>query len=295
MKKLFTLSLVALVLLTGCSKTTSTNVSEPNEVVVDFGNKQVTKGELYHMMLLNSPVTPVETLLKKILFEQEVPLTEEDTTAAREEFQEMKDFYDSVFGEGYFESYIKSWNSEKTEEDYFQEVYLLSYQQNKLTKKYLKETFEKQMTVYYPTKVQIIEVSDTVDVANEILTAIQNGATFEEAIAERTTASYRWVDQVITSTFDTSLPINLFNAISTQNASGLIGEPILNESTGVYYIVNVVEVNPSEMKEDVIDYLSNQTTISTEALTHYITKNHFKIYDLDIYEAFESEKPEYLK
>ena len=93
------------------------------------------------------------------------------------------------------------------------------------------------------------------------------------------------------SNLDTAPLDKLLNA--TDN--GLIKEVVTSSSTNAQYILEVVNIDADELKDEVIEEFINDSELSEKYLAKLFSKHKFKLYDQHLYDAFKENLPEYIK
>ena len=77
--------------------------------------------------------------------------------------------------------------------------------------------------------------------------------------------------------------------------NGVISKVIEDTSSGKYYVVQVTEKDTSKFEEDAINtILETSTSLDDTALTYYLEKHKFTIYDIDVYNGIKSANESYI-
>lgn len=287
MKKI-TYGLLALAMMftvSGCSDA-STKVSNGKEQLISIGKDSITKETLYSTLLSQGQITPIINLVTEKLIELEVPMTAEIEEEARKNFDDLKE----AIGEN-FEKLIKQAGFD-TEEAYYEERVVYTVRAARLTNVYLENEFAKAATSYRPIQVQMIEVDNAED-ALLALNAIKGGMSFEDAGEEYATSkNLNGVTTVINNKL--GLDSGIFSKISTKTSTGLIDEVLESSNKKSYYVVSIVESEPTKFEEAATNSLAAITSVSDDAFQYFLEKYDFRIYDIDVYSAFKSQAPKFI-
>lgn len=281
MKKLILLALSAL-LLAGCSDARA-SIKNGKETIFSVGDQSLTKGEMYNFMLARDAAYYTISEAKKIIFEKEVPVTDEMKAQA----QSTLDSYQIMFG-GQFLSYLQSYGF-TDEQDYLENSLIPSLQSEQLTTVYVKENFDALVSRYSPKKIQIMQFTNK-DTANAALAAVQGGADFTQTATDNGSL----MDSAETiATTQSSYPTNVLSYLTTMNEPTL-SEVIPDDSDANFYIVKVVSATPSEFSEEAAATIGAISAIASEASIYYFKKYNFTVYDKTIYDQLESNYSDYL-
>lgn len=287
MKKL-TYGLLAFALMftvSGCSDA-STNVSNGKEQLITIGKDSITKETLYATLLSQGQITPIINLVTEKLIDLEVPMNDEIEEEARKNFDDLKE----AIGEN-FAKLIKQAGFE-SEEAYYEDRVVYTVRASRLTNVYLENEFTKAATTYRPIQVQMIEVDNAED-ALLALSAIKDGTSFEDAGEEYATSkNLNGVTTVINNKL--GLDSGVFSKISTTTSNGLIDEVLESSDKKSYYVVSIIESDPTKFEEAATTSLAAITTVSDDAFQYFLEKYDFRIYDIDVYSAFKSQAPKFI-
>ena len=292
MKKLFVV-LLAVLLLTGCSGNKTTSPTDGNSIVIKIGDKEITKNALYETMLYNYGTNMVFLEATEMVLAQRAIFTEEDTKKMEEDFAQLKETYGEEF------AFWILYYGYASEEDYYEKAFMPSYRQKILADIYIRENLNTIAFEYQPYKVNYAFVMQDEELANEIATALQNGASFEEL-------SVSYSDEVAV---DIKVGALLYKGM---NYSATAYEPIYafatteknvgsyynveyDSLTDAYYVVEIIANNVEEFEEDFIDALAtSDSNILSKAIKHYFALDNFTIYDKWIYDSFVDIYGDYL-
>ena len=281
MKRLLTLSLSALLLVsaTGCEDARA-KLNTSNEVVFTIGTQSFTKGQLYTMLnSANNVDVVVNESLRKICA-SEIETTDE----MRKNAESIVESYKTMYGD-YFLQSIKA--SGMSEEDYIENI-ILSEQQTSLVEKYIDENYERIASENTPVKASVL-IYATEENADKALSALKDGSKSVEEVATEFESSSQGQSEIIT------LNSSYYPAeISAYIRSGSMDDgwqKILGSTDGRYYVVHIDETDVNKIKDEVIEILSTNTTITDDAFRHYFNKYNFHIYDKDLYDAIKNASP----
>lgn len=284
MKKLHLLTCAALflTLMSGCSDA-SADISDGNTVLFKVEGKAITKSNVYDLAKPSVAGDFTSTLVRKSLLDAEVPVTEAMEKEGKETLASAKKNFGSNF-----ESMLK-YNNYKDEETYYNEMILANLQTKELTKKYLNE--QNKLTEYQPLKVQMIAATSQ-EKAQQALTAIKNGASFQKAAnSYGDTAKSNGDEMILCSA--SGLPSTVWQEMLNVKKGALSGV-IADTSSNVYYVVKVIDTDVEKFKDEALDVLSNVSSITSTAFIFYLEKHEFRVWDIDVYNQIKANNPSYL-
>lgn len=289
MKKLLCVCAAALLFtVSGCSDAT-TSVTDGSTSLITVGGTSITKEDVYTGLKTQGAVNSIINMVTELICDKEIPLTDE----IKAEAQSTMDSFKGYVGEENWDVFIKN-NGYASEEDYFNQRVVLAARAGHITEKYLEEDWTNVVDVYKPRQVQIF-VTDDEEKANQALEAIKGGKDVAEVVEELggITDSYNGSVQTLSS--QSGLPANVWGNITkvTENNT-VLDEVQYNLDLTAYYVVKVVGTDPEEFKETAIKGLASVTDIQNESFAFYLKKYNFNIYDIDIYNAFKTQAPQYL-
>lgn len=281
MKKLVILAL-GMLLLAGCSDARA-SLKDPKTAVFSIGGQTMTKGDLYNFMLARDAGYYTINEARTIIYDKEVPVTDE----MRKEAEETLESYKTMFGDS-FASYLQSYGF-KDEQDYLENSLILSLQQEALIKAYVNENLDALNSRYTPKKIRIMQFASQ-DAANTALEAVKSGANFEEtAAANGSTVS---AAETIATT-QSSYATNVLSYLSTVTDPTL-SDVIADDSGANFYIIQVISANPADFHDEAVDTLAGISALSSEASIHYFEKYSFTVYDKTIYDQLQTNYADYL-
>lgn len=289
MKKLLCVCAAALLFtVSGCSDAT-TSVTDGSTSLITVGGTSITKEDVYTGLKTQGAVNSIINMVTELICDKEIPLTDE----IKAEAQSTMDSFKGYVGEENWDAFIKG-NGYASEEDYFNQRVVLAARAGHITEKYLEEDWSNIVDVYKPRQVQIFTTDDE-EKANQALEAIKGGKDVAEVVEELggITDSYNGSVQTLSSV--SGLPANVWGNITkvTENNT-VLDEVQYNLDLTAYYVVKVVGTDPEEFKEIAIKGLASVTDIQNESFAFYLKKYNFNIYDIDIYNAFKTQAPQYL-
>lgn len=295
MKKTTILSFAAVLMLalSGC-KDASVDISNGSEELFKVGNTKVTNDDIFRSLFLNGGYSEVNSKVSKIIYDKEVPENDEIKKEAKDALAQAK----KDMGENFLET-IKQYYGCENEDAFYTKVSLPNAQLNALTKKFLNEHAEEQITTYKPVKVRIIACTSE-DNAKKALEAVQKGTGFEEAAKQYgKTDTYKGAEEIVNQS--SGLPSAVWSKISViTDKEAMINEVITDSVTDaenpVYYVVKVTNTKAlEEFKDEAIkSILDKATSAKTDAMKFYLNKYNFRVYDIDIYNTYKTNNPDYL-
>jgi foldase protein PrsA len=252
MKKILYL-LILMMLLTGCSDAYA-KLSSPNEDVFSVGDTSFSKSEVFNLMINQDPATLVIQMAKQKILEKEMPVSDEVTKQAKEELDYVKE----IIGDEFLANIaLYGFTSEQ---DYLDRALIPAAQEMLLIEKYVGDNLELLTTKYMPKKVRILEFDD-VEKANSALQAIKDGENVEEVATKFSTSmTYNGKERLVH--IESTLPEVVGVFVKGSSTPTLTNEPLLQESTSKYYVVQIVEITPSRFEDEIETELSALTSVN---------------------------------
>ena len=177
-------------------------------------------------------------------------------------------------------------------DDYINKVYLPNYEQQALNAKYMEDDNANFLEEYEPVKAQIIQTSDQ-DTASQALEALNNGDDFADVAEEyNDSTTYDGSEQIVTT--QSGLPTAVMTKLNDAEDGTLVNEVIADTTNGYYYVVRLVSKDYETIKDDIVEALQDNTTLTNDAMVYYLKKYNFTVYDVDIFNALRDSNPEYL-
>lgn len=288
MKKSVPIVCLSALLLGGCAQVNVTQVSDSSEKIMTIGDTTYTKGQEYNLLKTSNGPAQLMTLVQQIIYDKEVPVTEEMKKEAQEQFDLIKENNENVADQlkalGYSD-----------EQDYIDKVLLPSVQAQALMKKYFIDDADAIELQYKPSIAQVIQC-DTEENANNALKALQDGKSAQE-VAEQYAmegTSYTGSEELIT-TNDTALPTRLINALNTAKKTGVMNEVYSTDTTNpAYYVAVLVSNDYSQNVDRIAETLGSDSSLAKGCLVYYLTKYDFEVHDQELFNYFKTNDPEYL-
>ena len=294
MKKLTTLCFAATMLLTlTACKDASVDISNGNELLFTVGSTKVTNDDIFRPIFTSAGFDEVYARVNQVIYDKEVPIDDTITADAKQNVTDAKE----ALGDN-FNAYLSQANI-KDEEEYYNKVALPNAQAKALTKKYLEANAEEQITTYKPVKASIIQCTSEENAKNA-LAAAQQGETMA-SVAKQFGKTDTYDGSEIVVNQSSGLPSVVWSRISViTDKEAMINEVITDNITDaekpVYYVVKVTNTNAlEEFKEEALESILNKsTTAQKDAMVFYLKQYDFHVYDIDIYNSYQSKYPDYL-
>lgn len=290
MKKKILALFCGVLFITGCSDAT-TQVNDKNSVLIKVGDEEITKGDLYTALVAQGNITPIETRMYKILVDKLVPVTEELEKEAKEKLDGYKETYGDEWEKAYKDAGYES------EEVFYNDVVLLNARVSKLTELFVADDFNALAKEFKPRKAAIIEVSDVTKAEEALAAAKEKDSDFAEvAKTYGTTTTYKGEAAIYNT--NSGLSDVLWNNIVGAEKDNTVIDKVLQDTTsGTYYIVKVINVDPSKFKEEAITSITkiniDTTTdangntplsLADQAFVYFLNKYDYSIHDINIYQ-----------
>lgn len=285
MKKILYL-LIIMVLLVGCSDAYA-NVSNPKEDVISIGDSAYTKSNLFNLMINQDPASLVVQMAKQKILEKEMPVTDDVTSQAKEELEYVK----TLIGDDFLTNI--SLYGFASEQDYLDRALIPAAQEKLLIEKYIGDNLDLISTKYSPKKVRVLEF-DGVDSANTALAAIKDGESVDDVAKKYSTSmTYNGTERLVH--IESTLPEVVKVFVNESSTPTLTSQPLLQESTSKYYVVQIIDTTASRFKEETIKELSSLSSINELVFENYFIEGEFAVYDKAIYDSVVKSYPNYLK
>jgi|GEM_PF-3643758 len=292
MKKLLILCLTCFLLM-GCSSSNTTKVEDADAVIIQIGNRKITKQTLYETMVYNYGASATYARSRELVLADKVSFTDENESDMLARFEELKESFGSDF-----ELYVMIYGY-ANEQDYYERAFVPSYKQQLLSKLYVEENLNSFIFDLQPIKVNFIYLKSDEILANELLNELNNGISFEELseeyghVAEIDIKLNALLYKDMNNDVTAYTPIHNFVATSDEieGNSGLQYDIL----TDGYFIVEVLSRDVETFQDEFTDLLSGSNTeILTSAYKHYLAKGNFMIYDPVIHGLFLESYPDFL-
>ncbi|MFV0380556.1 MAG: hypothetical protein ACK5KQ_07015 [Anaerorhabdus sp.] len=284
MKKLYLLFIGLSLLLVGCSDA-NVSLTDPNTELFKVGKDSITKDDLYDMLIERDAGYSAISISTNYILDQEVEITDEIKKAADDNLS----LYETIYQDKLLEA-VQA-NGFLTIDDFYENNLLTSERLNHLTKKYIDANFDVLKGKYQPKKIQLLTF-DNEESATNAKTELEKGVDIA-TIVEDLKSSSNGKDTVVTND-NTTLNAAVVSYVNDTNSTG-ISEVISDSEGSSFFVINITETNADNMKEEVIDTLSSNTTISTESELYFFTKYGLNVYDRTLHDLLTTNYPQYLK
>lgn len=289
MKRIIIL-LLALLVLCGCSQSHTSNISDPDTVLIKTADgKTYTKGEAYEAAKkfdisesLNDSLINKICELEGIDSSELVAKAEEEIATAEAEGYSYYITYYYGSNEAYIENYVS---------------YALL---NKLKTNYVSLDLNKYKEEYGPVKAEVVYFDNEESAAKVVEDSKTSNATFAFICNDNGYGS-----EVYSSVYtnnDTTLPTEVVDYIKGADigvSDVITVEDVSTDSEGnsttstSYYVVNLISKDIAEFTEDFVTTISSDID-SDEVISYYLNVYPIEVYDQDIYDIL-SEKYEAVK
>ena len=295
MKKLI-LILISLLMFTGCVSEGKTDINNKDEVIYTIGDDKLVREDIYNLMLSQVGYAAVLDNALKFIYEKEVVLDENDNKKIEEEFNEMKANYNAMWEDILLQSGF-------ADEQAFKDTIIERKKEEKLNSKFVTEKFDHYTSLYNPKYIQYMTFTD-IETAEKALADIKAGVDFKE-VATTHSASGNKEEHVYTNV--TSLPFDIKTFIDV--ATGPITSEIIanvepatpetstspaTEEKTTYYIVNVIDTDNNNFKDEFISAVGEIQETTDEMLKHYYDLYNFKVYNEEIKSYIDGINPGFL-
>ena len=295
MKKLI-LILISLLMFTGCVSEGKTDINNKDEVIYTIGDDKLVREDIYNLMLSQVGYAAVLDNALKFIYEKEVVLDENDNKKIEEEFNEMKANYNTMWEDILLQSGF-------ADEQAFKDTIIERKKEEKLNSKFVTEKFDHYTSLYNPKYIQYMTFTD-IETAEKALADIKAGVDFKE-VATTHSASGNNEEHVYTNV--TSLPFDIKTFIDVAT-SPITSEIIANvepatpetstspatEEKTTYYIVNVIDTDNNNFKDEFISAVGEIQETTDEMLKHYYDLYNFKVYNEEIKSYIDGINPGFL-
>ncbi|MBR3841084.1 MAG: hypothetical protein IKM20_08115 [Erysipelotrichales bacterium] len=288
MKKLLVSVLAMLMLLTGCSSANATPANSKNTVMT-VGSESVTNEDLYYMLMYSEygSLNVILDSLETAIYDKIAPVDEEIEAAAKK----IVDDYKKTYGD-YFELII-SYSGYETEEEFYNESAIPNARYVKMVSQYVDLKFSTLSVTNKPRKVQVASFADE-ESANNALAALNSGKSVSDVITEFSGEdTYDGSEIVVTSSATSLLDTDVLNVVSATAVNGVI-QTVLAGSDKKFYVVNMVEADPENFREEAVDAIANTVDLYEDSLRYYLKEYNFKISDTYTHGLFETNYPDYI-
>ena len=284
MKKILSI-LITLLVLVGCSN--SSLKPSHNEILFKINGKEIRESDVFASMhLSNNSFQIVRSEAQKILLNYLVEEDDDFNKQVQERLEEAK----TTLGDN-FDLFLKE-NGFENEEEYIDTIVKDIVRLDIALTQAMDDDYE-NIKSKRPRQVKIIEVE--ADSANKALELAKSGSSLEEVYEEYGVENTQYKGNVILVSENSNLDTAPLDKLLNATDNGLIKEVVTSSSTNAQYILEVVNIDADELKDEVIEEFINDSKLSEEYLAKLFSKHKFKLYDQHLYDAFKENLPEYIK
>jgi len=279
MKKLL-ITLICLLALAACTDARAT--LKKNEKLLQVGKESITEKEIFELMTEKYGADTVIAMINDFIYEK--------VADAQEDFTERIESYSSLYAALYGPTYYQAFGF--ASEAGFKAKLLQDYKTETITKKYLENNFEAVVENYRPTKLAILQF-DEYDDAAAALKSAKNGIPLQELAEEfKATEFSSGAPNIYTTSSNLSPEVISFGLYAEE--TGLVDIPLFS-GDGKYYIVQVINVNRSSYKAEIIEVLTEVSSIADDAIKYYCEFYQLTYYDKNTVERLVYTNPSYLR
>lgn len=284
MKKILSI-LITLLVLVGCSN--ASLKPSHNEILFKINGKEIREDDVFESMhLSNNSFQIVRSEAQKILLNYLVEEDDDFNKQVQERLEEAK----TTLGDN-FDLFLKE-NGFENEEEYIDTIVKDIVRLDIALTQAMDDDYE-NIKSKRPRQVKIIEVE--ADSANKALELAKSGSSLEEVYEEYGVENTQYKGNVILVSENSNLDTAPLDKLLNATDNGLIKEVVTSSSTNAQYILEVVNIDADELKDEVIEEFINDSKLSEEYLAKLFSKHKFKLYDQHLYDAFNENLPEYIK
>lgn len=282
MKKILVLA-TALLVLAGCASKEANPSS--NNVLFTVGGNKVTQKQIFHTMKATDGGNTAIRLGQNILTES---ITDEDVKdlvadMLKKQKDDLKDQFIVEVKKLGFES----------EAEYVKENLTPYAKLRTLLETTLNEDYERVAGELIPRKVEILEIKDK-DNATKAKEMLDNGATLANIAKELDEEVTHKGTEVLEFAANSKLPTQVVDFIRETNAKETSDLIETGDSTKVFYIVNMLNADVNDLKEDTVEAILESNELSQKELARIYKSKGFRVYDLGIYNSLSRTHRDYL-
>ncbi len=293
--KVILLSGLLLIFMTGCENATA-NITNGKKMLMKVGKTTFTKGMLYDAMLDDDAGNTVVSEAMRLVADAEV----ETTPEIQEEAQKTYDDYKAQISETTddpFEEAIKVYGYDSVED--FMNYCITTAKSSHLFEQYIDEKWNDLMEQYYPVKAKMIYIKtndkgadEAYGRAQQAIDDIKAGKSFEE-VAEACTDNKSLTAEKLYTRKSSSLDYNVLQYLTSTTTPGL-SQVVTNQDATGYYVIMVTNVNQSQLKDEFVSMLKDDTDFGDTVTGYFFKKHNFTVYDIDTFNTIKSNYPAYL-
>lgn len=288
MKKHLVSLLALLLVLTGCSNANA-EISNKKDVVISVGNETVTNDDLYYMLMYSEygSIDTIMSQLEEAIYDEIVPINDDVMAKA----QKIVDDYKESYGDYY--EFFMSYSGYANEEEFLNKAAIPNVRYVEMASQYIDLKFSTLSVTNKPRKIEAASFK-TEEEANAALEAANSGKSIKEAAeANNGTALNKGEAFVVTSSATSALDADALNVVCGTAVNGVIVS-VLPGSDKNYYVVNMVEANPENFKEEAIEAIANTVDYYEDAMRYNLKERNFKITDTYTNKLFTAEYPDFI-
>ena len=279
MKKILLTLAVALILV-GCTDARA-KIKSSNPLL-KVGKTTITGKDLYPYLVENFGVDTVTTIVNRYLYEHVVTEKEDFTPKIEEMIEALK----AIAGDSYYAMYGLS------SESAFISTMLQEYQLEAVAKVYIADHYDDLCKDYLPAKLAILQFADQ-KAATDALAEAKKGVALTD-LAETygaKTDKYDGSESIYSISSGLSSEVSSYALYATQPS--IVDSPIA-ATDSYFYIVQVISVDRSALKEEISDAFLMDESVYQEAILFYCREYKLTYYDKAILNLIYSNNPEYL-
>ncbi len=291
-KSIRTIMIIALslVLLTGCSSTPLTQVTDGNEVLIDIKDNQILKKDIYKYIKLRFGPNLITSNLISMQLDKYVTLEAADLAEGQKRLDETKDLLKEDFEKVIMASGYKS------VDDYYERVILNGLKNEKLFNDYLANNLKTITEGLSSAKIKKIRTNSKpeAEAALAELNAIDNLTVADfESVAKTYSQEETVAQSRIEHVYEARNVLKFLNTSLPKAKPGLINEVKMDGE--VFYIVFVEELNLDSDKEMLITSITEDEAVNEvvgqSMFANYSAEGNFTIHDADLYDLFKESNP----
>ena len=278
MKKI-SLLLLAIALLSGCTKQASMDITDPKEVVFTINGENIYKETLYDVMKSYEVGDIIVNDAQKYIIDKEIS---EITEEMQSKIDEQIDLYMGAFGEEGFASQFGD------VETFTNENLLPSLKYDALLDKYVDENIGHLASVYKPVKLQTMEFLDQ-ETADAALASLKQGVSFEKVATDNDfeDKGAPKVESLKNATYPVEVKLFIDEAEGAK-----LSDVILDEENSKYYIVNVISIDYNDYVEEASATIVAIPEAVTDIIAYYFNKYNFEVYTPELRDEIKLSRPE---
>jgi len=284
MKKILSI-LITLLVLVGCSS--ASLKPSNNDVLFKINGKEIRQTDVFESMHLSTnSFQIVRSEAQKILLNHLVEENDDFNKQVQDRLKEAKE----TLGDN-FDLFLKE-NGFENEEEYIDTIVKDIVRLDIALTQAMEDDYD-NIKSKRPRQVKIIEVE--ADNANKALELAKSGSSLEEVYEEYGVENTQYTGNVILVSENSNLDTAPLDKLLNSTDIGLIKEVVTSSSTNAQYILEVVNIDADELKDEVIESFINDSELSEKYLAKLFSEHKFKLYDQHLYDAFKENFPEYIK